>query len=829
MPPRDDVLQSIVSDLTPAQKAAVEHKDGPLLVVAGAGSGKTRVITRRVAHLVATGVPASRILAITFTNKAAGEMRERIGHLLGDRDAPPSRRATVSTFHSFAARLLRAHGPRIGLDRGFTILDEGDQRAAIREAMAEAGADPKLFPPPQVAHAIGRAKDTLTTPDEYEKNAFGRFEQIVARTYVKYDALLRGRNALDFDDLLVLAVKAVRDDEETRARLHDRFGYILIDEYQDTNHAQYELAKLLAQRDRNICATGDPDQSIYGWRGADLQNILRFTEDWKDAKVVTLERNYRSTKIVCRAANALIQHNKLRVPKELVTENDEGAPVRLLRSPDGAHEARTVARLIEEEIAAGASPGEIAVFYRANALSREMEQALFERGVPYVVIGALEFYERKEVKDLLAYLRVLVNPKDDVNLLRVLSAPPRGVGKSSILKLKALAKERDISLIDAIERAGEVEGLPKKARAALAGLPELFARLRERVADGAEAVLATVIAETSYLAYLKEYFPEEEDRGSNVEALLDAARVFDRRASEAAPPAPRAPRRTEKARSRSGSLPLFAAAPDEDEEVPEAIEPEPPYDPFSDLPPGVEGFLEQVALISAQDASKREDERAKVSLMTVHTAKGLEFDAVFVIGLEDGSFPNSRAMEDGNGLEEERRLAYVAITRAKKRLVLSWAEWRSRWGQSSEPRRPSGFIFELPDDVFEGGQRPRVPEAAPRFASFDDDDDPGGDDDEVEASADDDGVDAPAPDEDAPRKAWNRPLVTKSTPPPRPAAREEAPAFAAGDRVRHELFGVGRVLSVSGSGPACRVRVDFMSHGEKNLVLQYARLTKVER
>ncbi|MEZ0229378.1 MAG: ATP-dependent helicase, partial [Planctomycetota bacterium] len=723
------------------------------------------------------------------------------------------------------------------------ILDAADQRSAVREALLEVAADPKLFAPPKVAHAIGRAKDRLESPRELGARATSRFETVTAKAFEVYQGLLKQRNAFDFDDLLTKTVELIRDHEDARETLQDRFRYILIDEYQDTNHAQYQLANILAAKHRNLNATGDPDQSIYGWRGADIGNILRFEKDYKDAKVVLLEKNYRSTKTVCRAANGLIKHNKRRKEKTLVTDSDEGQPIELYVAEDEAAEARFVGRRLEDLIQANTKADEIAVFYRTNALSRSVEQALFERNIPYIVVGALSFYERKEVKDVLAYLRVLANPRDDASTLRVLQTPPRGVGKASLAKLKAFATQNGKSLIEALSFSEAIEGLPKKASAAFRDVDDLFERLRARRHETAENLVRAVIEETNYLAYLQQEYPEEDDRGSNVEALVAGAREFDNRARQEVtnrqvmPQIPRpAPAVNKPVREKvKGPQGMLFAEPAR-EEVVMLTPPSQVDDVLPPLEPGLQGFLEQIALLAEEEKSKVDDTREKVSLMTVHTAKGLEFEHVFLVGLEDGLFPNARALEEPEGLEEERRLAYVAITRARKRLYLSYAGQRSRYGKTNYSN-PSGFIFELPDDVFEAGKSPRgkLPFGQKASAQVWGQDEFSGD--EL--------VDERAAEVDGEERLWQRPIGGKPKPKRegtearelfqqvgervRAAAASSPPTddLKAGDRVRHEHFGVGQVVEVSGAGMTKRVKVSFLEFGLKNLVLQYARLTKV--
>jgi DNA helicase-2/ATP-dependent DNA helicase PcrA len=838
-------MSRLLDDLTPAQKEAVLHREGPLLVVAGAGSGKTRVITRRVAYLVEQGIAPRNILAITFTNKAAGEMRERIGQLLGtgsgSRSGGARESVTVSTFHSLCARLLRRWATKLGYEPGFAILDAADQRSAVREALIEISADAKLFPPPKVLAAMSRAKDRLELPQELAARAASRFENVAAKAYEVYQGLLKQRNAFDFDDLLGKTVELIRDHADAREALQDRFRYILIDEYQDTNHAQYQLATLLAKKHRNLNATGDPDQSIYGWRGADVGNILRFEKDYPEARVVLLEKNYRSSKTICRAANGLIKHNKRRKEKTLVTDNDEGEPLEIYVADNEAAEARFVARRIEDLIQRGIAHDEIAVFYRTNSLSRAIEQMLFERSVPFVVVGALSFYERKEVKDVLAYLRVLANPRDDASTLRVLQTPPRGVGKTSLQRLKAFAQAQGKSLFEALAFEEAIPDLPKKARAGFREVEALFDKLRSRLDDTAENLVRAVVEETNYLAYLQQEYPEEEERAGNIEALVAGAREFDDRARselaerKAAPPIARTPAK-EKPRKPQGTLfaePDAVAAP---AELIGAAE----EDVLPPLQAGLQGFLEQVALLAEEEAARDEDTSAKVQLMTVHTAKGLEFEHVFLVGLEDGLFPNARALEEVDGLEEERRLAYVAITRARKSLHLSYTGERSRFGKTSYPA-PSGFLFELPDDVFEAGKSPRShqPYAAKASEQVWEDEDEG--DPDPGFPADEGVADEGLAEVEGESRLWRRPLESSRKKPAdtKPAlfqqvaerARAGAPAgedtLAAGDRVRHEHFGVGQILEVSGEGMRRRVKVRFLEFGEKNLVLQYARLVKV--
>jgi len=727
---------------------------------------------------------------------------------------------------------------------------------------------------------------------------------------------------------IVALPRRILEDDEAHQAIAGRYRYLLIDEYQDTNHAQYVMARLLARDHRNICATGDANQAIYGWRGADIGNILRFEEDWPDARVVKLEDNFRSTRTILRAANGLIAFNKERRDNVLRTDGPEGDPIELRVCHDETDEGRWIARRIGERIAYGIPANEIAVFFRAGALSRSIEVGLLERGIPFEVVGAVAFYQRREVKDLLAYLRLVTNPRDDFALQRVINVPPRGVGKTTLSKVKSRAVENGTSLIEAAQ-AMLLTGDELRGRART-GLDEAVASLRRLVtwAQGepsVEQVLKAIVAEIGYREFLTREFPDDEqDRQLNVEALIGAAREFDLGAAstlrlqasyQAMPTAP-APREASAEEAEPAEEPgpepeaeddhagpLFAALrpePARSEKKPapttpkrKAPPPPPPSEP-SDPGPlpeedlgtplgGVAGFLEHVALVSTLEA--RTTDEPKVQLMTVHAAKGLEFDTVYVSGMEDGLFPHSRALEEGRGLEEERRLAYVAITRAKRRLVLTRSSWRTRQGHS-QPQRPSMFLLELPPEVFPAAASPRELE---RAFQMDDAVDPA-----VDAGYDDlrspftgtpegdrpwqrplqrrggrpaeeDGVDPPAPEDEgeAPVRRPVRPPAARSAPrdpraeallgparprpapparpgmatgplgvrvpsAPRPPAAAAATEFQVGERVLHEHFGRGVVQGVRGAGHTARVKVEFRDHGVKELVLQYARLTKVE-
>ncbi len=709
-------MDRILDDLNPEQREAICHGEGPLLVVAGAGTGKTRVITRRIAWLVGQGVAPWNVLALTFTNKAAREMRERVLSLLpaGARDL------WVSTFHSYAARVLRRYADRVGFTPEFSIYDGDDRQQVLKTILKELSWDD--LRPQEVAHQISRCKNGMGRSD-----LAGPRGERLAKVMHLYDERMVASNAMDFDDLLVRLQGLLAKDEEARARLRERARWLLVDEYQDTNDIQYAILRLLAGDGRNVCATGDPDQSIYRWRGATIRNILDFERDFPGARRVTLDRNYRSTRQILGVANAVIRHNRGRLEKELRTDNGDGVRPREIRCLDEGDEAQAAAALALAWIAAGHRPGAIALFYRINAQSRTLERALTEQGVPYRIVGAVEFYRRKEVKDLLAYVRVARNPSDDGAFRRIFNVPARGLGKTTEERLFAEAASRGVPARSLLreDRGG---GRGGKALAALA-----------KLLDGLEALppeepgvfLEAVVDRTAYKQSLgAEGEPGEVDRRANVDELVNAAYEFGRRNPEG----------------------------------------------------GIDGFLQENALVSDQDTY---DERADaVALMTVHSAKGLEFPCVAVTGLEEGLFPHAFSLGDDDEIEEERRLFYVAVTRAEEHLALLHARSRMRQG-ASQRNLPSRFLDEIPDellDVEERGWEPR-PAARGGFA--------------VEES---------------------EPIHEREDP---------SGGFRAGDRVRHHHFGTGKVLAVRQSGGATRVTVDFTEAGRRELSLEYARLQRI--
>jgi DNA helicase-2/ATP-dependent DNA helicase PcrA len=650
--PGADRAERLLAELNDPQREAVRHGEGPLLVLAGAGSGKTRVLTHRIAYLLATGAARpGEILAITFTNKAASEMRERVGQLVGR----ATRAMWVTTFHSACSRMLRADAEKLGYSRGFTIYDESDSLRMLKRCMAELGVDPKRFPPRSIRSQISGAKNELVAADAYAQAQGSVFEETAADVYALYEKRMLEANAMDFDDLLVRTVNLLELSEEARERWRRTFRHVLVDEYQDTNHAQYRLLQLLVAEHGNLMVVGDEDQSIYRFRHADIRNILDFERDFPDAEIVKLEQNYRSTQTILSAANAVVERNRERRPKRLWTEIAGGEPVRLSELSDEHEEARWVAgeveRLAEEE---DVKREDVAVFYRTNAMSRVLEDTLNRFDLPYQVIGGTKFYERAEVKDAVAYLSLLANPSDQVSFARIVNSPRRGIGNTSQARLASHANTTGLPIWDVAERVEEVPGLGGAAIKAVSRFHETMTGLRERAEEegSVAGLLEAVLQETGYLeALAAERTIEAEGRAENLEALVAGAAEFDAE------------------REREGE---------------------------SEVPP-LEEYLQQISLYTEQDGLREEE--SLITLMTLHNAKGLEYDTVFVVGCEDGAFPHMRALEVG-GEEEERRLCYVGITRARKRLYLTWARERRLFGRA-ERNLPSRFVDELPAELTE--------------------------------------------------------------------------------------------------------------------------------
>jgi DNA helicase-2/ATP-dependent DNA helicase PcrA len=647
-----DRVERLLAGLNPPQREAVEHGDGPLLVLAGAGSGKTRVLTHRIAYLLATGrARPGEILAITFTNKAAAEMRERVGGLIGR----SVRAMWVTTFHSACARMLRVDAERLGYSKGFTIYDQGDSLRMIKRCLTELGVDPKRYPPRAVQSKISGAKNQLIDPSGYSEAMVGGFEEVVAEAFPLYEKRMLEANAMDFDDLLIRTVNALELFEDVRERWRRTFRHVLVDEYQDTNHAQYRLLQLLAKEHGNLMVVGDEDQSVYSFRSADVRNILDFEADFPEAEMIKLEQNYRSTQTILSAANAVVSHNRERRPKELWTEVVGGEPVQLRELGDEHEEARWVGgeidRLAEEEDVRRSG---VAIFYRTNAMSRVVEETLKRYDVDYQVIGGTKFYERAEIKDAIAYLTFLVNPADMVSFGRIVNSPRRGIGDTTQGRLAAYANTAGLTIWEVLERVEDVPGLSGAAIKSVGRFFETMDALKDHVeGSSVHSILERALNETGYLEALNnERTVEAEGRVENLEALLEGAAEFDRERE---------------------------------------IEGE------SDVGP-LEEYLQQNALRTEQDALQGE-ERELVTLMTLHNAKGLEYDTVFIVGMEDGAFPHMRSLEEG-GEEEERRLCYVGITRAERRLYLTWARERRLFGRA-ERNLPSRFIDEIPAELAE--------------------------------------------------------------------------------------------------------------------------------
>ncbi len=715
--------ETYLADLNPAQRQAVLTTEGPLLVIAGAGSGKTRVLTHRVAHLLAAvGARPNEILAITFTNKAAQEMKDRVARALG----PVSRAIWIMTFHSACGRILRREAERLGYRSNFTIYDQADQVRLVKACLEELDRDPKRFVPRGIHAQISRAKNQLISADEYSSRVASFYDQTVADVYQLYQRRLFASNAVDFDDLLMLTVDVLQRFPEARERWAKAFRYILVDEYQDTNHAQYVLLKMLASEHQNLMAVGDPDQAIYAFRGADIRNILEFEHDFPATRVIPLEQNYRSTNTILSAANAVISNNRERKEKNLWSELGEGELVHVVETEDEHAEARFVAAEIAALIGGGYSAAEIAVVYRTNAQSRVLEDVLVRQGIDYQVIGGPRFYERAEIKDAIAYLQVLDNPVDAVSLLRIANRPRRGIGDTSLARLVTYADGLGTSLWEATAHPEEA-GVAAASARAVKGFRSAMESLLATASDSSVAGLVEAVLErTGYLEALEaERTIEARGRIENLEELVGVAREYDASAEE----------------------------------------------------PSLSGFLQEISLYSDQDALRSDDEdpAGQVTLLTLHNAKGLEFRAVFMLGLEEGIFPHARSLEE-NSLEEERRLCYVGMTRAKERLTLTHTMRRNLFGRS-EANLPSRFLDELPTL---GVERERL-----RPASW---------------------------------SEYGNAVQREFAP------REVLPDISTGDAVRHSSLGSGIVLAIEAGGV---VTVRFEDGSERRLMLDYAPLEKI--
>ncbi len=741
----------LLSGLNPQQLAAVTHIGGPLLVVAGAGSGKTRVLTRRIAYLMSErGVAPYQILAITFTNKAAGEMKERVSDLVG----PVARSMWVSTFHSACVRLLRQEASRLGYGNSFSIYDQADSLKLISLVARDLNLDAKRYPPRQFQSMISNAKNELLGPNDYAAGTQNQFEQVVAEVYAVYQRRLQLANAMDFDDLILKSVEVLQLFPESKARFRSRFLHVLVDEYQDTNHAQYILIRELVGTDSDgrppaeLCVVGDADQSIYGFRGATIRNIMQFEMDYPKATTILLEQNYRSTQNILNAANAVITQNESRKEKNLWSESGAGASLVGYVAESEHDEAEFIKDEIRALQRAGSSePGDTAIFYRTNAQSRVFEEIFMRAALPYKVVGGLRFYERKEVKDLLAYLRVLSNPSDEISLRRIINVPKRGIGDRALDYVESFAKKGQLSFWSGLHRCSEIPEMPPRAAGSIHQFLSMVSALRVLVEAKVRPsiIIEAVLEQSGLLSELSSSSdPQDEVRVENLQELVAVSMEYE-------------------------SRPIDLLG--EDEEI------------------SLAGFLEQVSLVAdADEIPEGEDHGGVVTLMTLHTAKGLEFPTVFLTGLEDGIFPHSRTLGEKSEIEEERRLAYVGLTRAQLRLYLTRAEYRSSWG-SPTYNPASRFLEEIPESVIDWRNKGS---GATTFA-----------------------------------KAQSG-RSTFAAPPARATGKKSSAIdLTVGERVSHDTFGLGTVVSLTGEGDKAEATINFGQYGEKRLLLRYAPVEKL--
>lgn len=734
-------MNPIFDTLNDRQCEAVKHTEGPLLITAGAGSGKTKVLTCRIAHLLELGVAPYRILAITFTNKAAKEMKERVTNLVGAQ----ADSIWLSTFHSFCAKLLRFEVDGFhGYTRNFTIYDSSDQLVLVKDCLKKLNLDDKQFMPRSVLGTISSAKNVLMDAKAFAAKASDFYEQKVADVYALYQEKLRENNAVDFDDLLFLAVRLLQEKEDVREKYQSRFQYILVDEYQDTNHAQYALTKILAARWRNICVVGDADQSIYAWRGADIRNIIDFTHDYPDAASIKLEQNYRSTKTILKAANAVIDNNESRPKKTLWTENPTGNKIIHYQAQTEHDEADYIAGVIYNRHEISHEPyGDMAILFRTNAQSRVLEEKLMRYAIPYTMVGGTKFYDRKEIKDILAYLRLLYNPEDSLSLTRIINVPKRSIGATTLEHVAAYAEEQGISLFEALSSTEELP-VTKRAKTSLENFAAMiFDLLNDIEGKDVLSLIETVIKETGYGEMLDkeaEHDPQGESRKENVGEFLSVAKDYMDSNPE-------------------GSL---------------------------------QDFLENVALVSDVDDFESSD--SKVTLMTLHAAKGLEFPVVFLVGLDEGLFPHSRTLMDPSQVEEERRLAYVGITRAERQLYVTNAVTRTMYGRISA-YMPSRFLEEIPPQLMEDYHRKSAMPQSRSTATV-----PG-------------------------RQRVS--ILTKPVASSLPKKHAVTDTYAKGDKVRHKIWGIGTVLQVIGEGANMQMKIQFPTKGVRQVVVKYAPLEKV--
>lgn len=786
----ESTLNPLLEPLTEPQREAVTHIDGPMLILAGPGSGKTRVVTHRIAHLLEQGVAARQILALTFTNKAAEEMRTRVQELA------PGQKVWLSTFHRFGVRLLRTYSDLVGLTPNFTIYDTSAAKQTLKRVIEAENIRTMHYTPERIAAAISNAKNKLITAEEYEPRSGRPLMRVVADVYPAYQRKLLASSAVDFDDLLLHVAQLLYKSPEIRADLDERYRYILVDEYQDTNRAQYVILRALSRDYPNLAVTGDPDQSIYGWRGADLNNILEFEADYPEVRVVRLERNYRSTQCILRVADALIAHNKRRKQKKLFTENDEGVPVRLVAYADQDTEASGIAQQIRTAIESGQrSPGDFAIFYRMNALSRSLEKALHAAHIPFQMVRGQEFFQRKEIRAVLAYCQLVINPLDDIAFERTVNSPARGIGKKTLERLGEFAYRHGLPMLEAASHASQVEGLSKRAANQLAHFVEIVGNIVKVIDGNVEEVIGTVLAESGYRKSLSESESEEDlNRLANIEELLTDARQFDEQQLD---------------QQGLGSNQL-------------------------------EAYLERICLVNETD--NFDDESEKVTLMTLHAAKGLEFPVVFLIATEQGVLPHERSSNDPDQLEEERRLTFVGITRAEEEFQLSYAVRRDFRGQ----RRltiPSPFLMEMPREDMAFTEESSGIGASEFDESADEAMGDGFPDDQWLDPRNDsssDGWESESVElesESSGRGSLDLAAARVTT---AAALVEGEPAFEArpavspnvfkqGMAVLHPEYGPGKIVALSGSGDKRRATVRFPTAGQKKFVLIHSPLRPAGR
>ncbi|MCL2839707.1 MAG: UvrD-helicase domain-containing protein [Defluviitaleaceae bacterium] len=737
-------MRNIIGQLNPSQQKAALHKDGPLLIFAGAGSGKTRVLTYRVAHLINEGIDPYHMIAITFTNKAAKEMRERITAI-----TPLGEQVWVSTFHAACTRILRREIEALGYDRAFSIYDTADTTRLLKECIKDKNLSDTHYPVKYVQQVISGQKNELISPRDYERLVAGNFrESNIADVYAMYQDRLKASNALDFDDIIFQTVELLKNHEDIRQKYQNRFRYVMVDEYQDTNHAQYELVRLISGYAQNLCVVGDDDQSIYGWRGADIKNILRFETDYPGAAVVKLEQNYRSSQTILDAANAVISINESRASKRLWTENGKGQQIRLYTSVDERDEGAFVARTISEEVRQGASLNDFAILYRTNAQSRGVEDQLVMAGIPYRIFGGTRFYEHMEIKDILSYLKAINNPADDMAFLRIINVPRRGIGAATINKIQVHAIETGTTFYHAITHADQVSGLGKKA-VDVKKFADYMAECADYTAEHSVAdLIRKILDDTDYLSAIVDGTPEGEEREANIKELLAKARAFENESEDTS----------------------------------------------------LAKFLEDVALVA--DIDNYQEDANAVALMTLHSAKGLEFNSVFMVGFEDNLFPSSRSIDSGQDheMEEERRLCYVGFTRARKVLYISHAISRRRFDHIAR-NAPSRFLAEVPKECIipvNAYGKPRENAQRPMMSS------------PVSHQK-------PKPAFQMPKASPTRPIPTKTN----------LPNYKVGDKINNAKYGQGQIMAIEPAGADYEVTIQFLTAGRKKFMAHFLKLTKL--